>query len=102
MNVAVKAGDSIKWHSDGSVNHGGFNICFDRFKTDAPTNEPTNPPTDAPTNEPTNPPTYVRDPSNCADWTCTQWCDYFSADDEAAGLYSTNGCDADGDSCMCE
>ena len=90
MNVAVKAGDSIKWHSDGSVNHGGFNICFDSFKTDAPTNEPT------------NPPTYVRDPSNCADWTCTQWCDYFSADDEAAGLYSTNGCDADGDSCMCE
>ena len=62
MNVAVKAGDSIKWHSDGSVNHGGFNICFDRFSADAPTAEPTKEPTAVPTNEPTAVPT--KEPTN--------------------------------------
>jgi len=39
---------------------------------------------------------------HCADWTCTEWCHNFSAEDEAAGFYAANGCDADGDSCKCE
>ena len=43
----------------------------------------------------------VADARHCADWTCTEWCENFSADDEAAGLYTANGCDADGDMCSC-
>ena len=43
-----------------------------------------------------------KDARHCADWTCTEWCQNFSAEDEAAGIYAANGCDADGDSCKCE
>merc|ERR1712127_1074006 len=42
------------------------------------------------------------DARRCADWTCTEWCHNFSDEDEAAGIYAANGCDADGDSCKCE
>ena len=41
-------------------------------------------------------------PINCADWTCTEWCNNFSVKAEAADVYILNGCDADGDTCECE
>ena len=41
--------------------------------------------------------------AECKDWTCPQWCKWFDAAAENAGVYAANGCDeeTDHDQCLC-
>ena len=39
--------------------------------------------------------------AECKDWTCPQWCKWFDAAAEKAGVYAANGCDEVTDQCLC-
>jgi hypothetical protein len=68
--VVVKAGDKITWKSDTQMVRSGFIVCLDDKE--------------------------ASDPSNCQDWNCEEWCEYY---DETA-LYPLCPDDED-DTCKC-
>jgi hypothetical protein len=69
--VVVKAGDKITWKSDTQMVRSGFIVCLDEKE--------------------------ASDPSNCEDWSCEEWCEYY---DEAA-LYPLCPDDEDDSTCKC-
>ena len=41
----------------------------------------------------------VCEAKNCEHWTCKDWCSCYDSKDES--LYATNGCNDDGEECVC-
>ena len=74
-------------------------VVKSKFPTRYPSKKKTKFPTLYPTNYPTLFPTFRSNISNCLEWSCMEWCEFYIKEFEEE--YIKHGCVDDGNICVC-